>query len=51
MTLFWSMYLLACAPSEQDWIAEEVRSINLAADSAGEPLEKLPSTRAGRRAA
>jgi len=46
LTLFWSMYLLACAPSEQSCLAEETRSVDLGPQSAGDALVKLAYTRA-----
>jgi cytochrome P450 len=46
LTLFWSLYLLASSPADQERIAEEVRTINLAPDSAADALAKLPYTKA-----
>jgi cytochrome P450 len=46
LTLFWSMYLLASAPAEQERLAQEVRALDLGADAAGEVLATLPGTRA-----
>jgi cytochrome P450 len=46
LTLFWSLYLLACAPAEQEWMAAEVRALDISPDSAGELAAKLPRTRA-----
>jgi cytochrome P450 len=44
--MFWSLYLLASAPAEQERLAEEVRAIDLGADAAGAALASLPYTRA-----
>jgi unspecific monooxygenase len=46
LTLFWSMYLLACAPLEQSRVAEEARSVDLSPQSAGDALANLAYTRA-----
>ncbi len=46
LTLFWSMYLLASAPAEQERLAQEVRSIDFENDPPGDVLPKLPYTRA-----
>jgi unspecific monooxygenase len=46
LTLFWSLYLLASSPAEQERVAEEVRTIDLAPDSAADALAKLPYTKA-----
>ena len=46
LTLFWSLYLLASAPAEQQRVAEEVRGIELGPDGAGQALTQLPYTRA-----
>jgi cytochrome P450 len=46
LTMFWSLYLLASAPAEQERLAEEVRAIDLGADAAGAALASLPYTRA-----
>jgi len=46
LTLFWSLYLLASAPGEQERVAHEVGAIDFAPDTAGETLAKLPYTRA-----
>jgi unspecific monooxygenase len=46
LTLFWSLYLLASAPADQERVAQEVRGIDLGPDAAAEALAKLPYTRA-----
>ena len=46
LTLFWSLYLLASAPAEQERVAAEVRGIDLAPDAAALALAKLPFTKA-----
>ena len=46
LTLFWSMYLLASAPAEQEKMAQEVRAIDFESGAPGEMLPKLPYTRA-----
>lgn len=46
LTLFWSLYLLACAPAEQHWMAEEVCALDLSPDSGSGTLTKLVRTRA-----
>ena len=46
LTLFWSLYLLASSPAEQERVATEVRSIDLASDSAADALANLPYTKA-----
>jgi cytochrome P450 len=46
LTLFWSMYLLASAPSEQDRLAESLRGLTLTPDTAGDVLPKLTVARA-----
>jgi cytochrome P450 len=46
LTLFWSLYLLASSPADQERVAAEVRAIDLGPDGAGEALTKLPYTRA-----
>jgi unspecific monooxygenase len=46
LTLFWSLYLLASSPAEQERVADEVRAIDLAPDSAADALAKLPYTKA-----
>jgi unspecific monooxygenase len=46
LTLFWTMYLLASSPADQERVAEEVRDVDLSADGAADALAKLPYTRA-----
>jgi len=46
LTLFWSLYLLASSPVDQERVAAEVRTIDLGPDAAAEALTKLPYTRA-----
>ena len=46
LTLFWSLYLMASSPAEQERVAEEVRTIDLSPDSAADALAKLPYTKA-----
>jgi unspecific monooxygenase len=46
ITLFWSLYLLALAPAEQDRIAAEVQNLDLGPDGAADALAHLPRTRA-----
>jgi unspecific monooxygenase len=46
LTLFWSLYLLASAPAEQERVAQEVRNLDLGAEGAAETLPKLTYTRA-----
>jgi unspecific monooxygenase len=46
LTLFWSAYLLACAPSAQNRVAEEVRALDFASEAAGTSLANLVYTRA-----
>jgi cytochrome P450 len=46
LTLFWSLFLLASAPAEQNRVAEEVGPIDLSIEAAGAALPKLPFTRA-----
>jgi unspecific monooxygenase len=46
ITLFWSLYLLALAPAEQDRVAAEVKSLDLGIDGAAEALGRLVHTRA-----
>jgi cytochrome P450 len=46
LTLFWSSYLLAMAPTEQTRVAQEVRALDFASERASETLAKLPYTRA-----
>jgi cytochrome P450 len=46
LTLFWSLYLLASAPAEQDRVAQEAGAVDLSVEAAGAALPKLPYTRA-----
>lgn len=46
LTLFWSMYLLASSPADQERVAEEVRDVDLSPDAAADALAKLPCTKA-----
>jgi cytochrome P450 len=46
LTLFWSLYLLASSRSDQERVAEEVRTIDLSPDAAADALAKLPYTKA-----
>jgi cytochrome P450 len=46
LTLFWSLYLLASAPAEQERVFQEVRAVAPTRDTAAEALRKLPYTRA-----
>ena len=46
LTLFWSLYLLASAPAEQERLAHEARAVNLGPEAAGEALSQLAYTRA-----
>jgi len=46
LTLFWSLYLLASAPAEQERVAQEVRNLDLGPEGAVEALPKLTYTRA-----
>ena len=46
LTLFWSAYLLACAPSAQKRVADEVRALNFTAEAANTALTDLVHTRA-----
>ena len=46
LTLFWSLYLLASAPVEQERVLQEVRAVELDADNAGDAFTKLSYTRA-----
>jgi cytochrome P450 len=46
LALFWAIYLLASAPTEQQRVAEEVQRIDFTPDSATDVLTKLPYTRA-----
>ena len=46
LTLFWSLYLLASSPADQERVAEEVRDVDLSPDGAADALAKLPFTKA-----
>ncbi|MBN9561606.1 MAG: cytochrome P450 [Alphaproteobacteria bacterium] len=46
ITLFWSLYLLALDPAEQDRLAAEVHGPNLGPDGAADALGRLTRTRA-----
>jgi cytochrome P450 len=46
LTLFWSLYLLALAPADQERVAEEARGLDLGPENAAEALPKLVYTRA-----
>jgi cytochrome P450 len=46
LTLFWSLYLLASSPADQERVAEEVRVADLSPDGAAAALTKLPYTKA-----
>jgi cytochrome P450 len=46
LPLFWSMYLLASSPADQERMAAEVRDVDLSPDNAAEALTKLPYTKA-----
>jgi cytochrome P450 len=46
LTLFWSMYLLASAPAEQERVFAEARTIAFTPESAADALTKLTYTRA-----
>ncbi len=46
LTLFWSLYLLASSPTDQERVAEEVRTLDLSPDGAADALAKLPYTKA-----
>jgi cytochrome P450 len=46
LTLFWSIYLLASAPAEQELLAREVCDVDLRPEVAGDALTQLPVTRA-----
>jgi cytochrome P450 len=46
LTLFWSLYLLASAPAEQEQVVQEVRSLDLGPEGAAQAFSKLPHTRA-----
>ncbi len=46
VTLFWSVYLAALYPGQQDVLAEEVAGIDLEAPHAAAALARMPQTRA-----
>src|SRR5207302_9012853 len=46
VTLFWSLYLLAAAPAEQDKVAAEVEGLDLGPEAAADTLPRLVQTRA-----
>ena len=46
LALFWSLYLLASLPAEQERVAEEVRAIALGPEAASDALSRLSYTRA-----
>jgi cytochrome P450 len=46
LTLFWSLYLLASSPADQERVAAEVGALDLGQDGAAEALTKLPYTKA-----
>jgi unspecific monooxygenase len=46
LTLFWSLYLLASSPVDQERVADEVGALDLAPDAAADALTKLPYTKA-----
>jgi unspecific monooxygenase len=46
LTLFWSLYLLASSPADQERMAEEVRNVDLSPDGAADALAKLRFTKA-----
>jgi cytochrome P450 len=46
LTLFWSLYLLASSPADQERVADEVRTLDLSPDGAADALAKLPFTKA-----
>jgi cytochrome P450 len=46
LALYWSIYLLASAPAEQERVAEEVRATDFTPDNAIEVFNKLSYTRA-----
>jgi cytochrome P450 len=46
LTLFWSLYLLASSPADQERVAAEVRAIDFGPDAAAEALTKLAYTKA-----
>ncbi len=46
LALFWSLYLLANAPAQQQRLADEVARVEISADTGFEALQRLPYTRA-----
>ena len=46
VAVFWSMYLLASSPADQERVADEVRDVDLGPDGAAEALVTLRHTRA-----
>ncbi len=46
LTLFWTMYLLASSPGDQERVAEEVCDVDLSPDGAADALARLPYTKA-----
>jgi cytochrome P450 len=46
LTLFWSLYLLASSPADQERMAEEVRNVDLSPGAAADAVAKLPFTKA-----
>jgi cytochrome P450 len=46
LTLFWSLYLLASVPAEQERVFQEVRAVALTPEGAADALRRLPYTRA-----
>ena len=46
LALFWAIYLLASAPTEQERVAEEVHAVEFTPDNATDVLSKLSYTRA-----
>src|SRR5262249_25732569 len=46
IALFWSLYLLAAAPAEQERVAAEAGAVDLSPDAAGQALAQLPYTHA-----
>ena len=49
VALFWALVLLAQAPDEQRWLAEEAGSVRLDAETAFSALPNLPRARSGHR--
>ncbi|MDR3534815.1 MAG: cytochrome P450, partial [Rhodopila sp.] len=46
VALFWALIMLAQAPEEQEWLAEEVRDVKIEPESAYATVAALPRTRA-----